>query len=137
MPIVTVAAIVLAEQDGVTRVLLMRRIHDPFAGRWCLPGGHIDPYEPARTAVIREVMEETGLAFDPVFFGAFDEIFPQWEWHAVVLVYAGPGTGTLVPQADEVAELAWFGLDEARQLPLGFGHNAVLDAYANRERAGS
>lgn len=41
------------------RVLLTQRTDN---GRWCLPGGAMDPGESASEACVREVWEETGLA---------------------------------------------------------------------------
>lgn len=128
MPKATVAAIILSDQG----VLLTRRNHDPFKGYWCLPGGHIDEYERARDAVIREVKEETGLDYAPEFLGAFDEIFPGYGFHAVVGAYVGPGAGTLVPQASEVSEIGWFPLDTALTMQLAFVHGEILEAYAQR-----
>jgi len=40
------------------RVLLTRRADN---GRWCLPGGRMDPGESVAEACAREVLEETGL----------------------------------------------------------------------------
>ncbi len=131
MPETTVAAIIVQSDDD-TRILLTRRNGPPFIGLWCLPGGHIDRFERARVAVIREVREETGLDYDARFFRYFDEIIPQHEIHAVVIVFEGTGTGDLLPEASEVSEAAWFTLDEARLLPLAFTHNEILDAYAAR-----
>lgn len=48
--------------DPRGRLLLIRRAHDPEAGRWSLPGGRVEPGESARDATAREVAEETGLA---------------------------------------------------------------------------
>ena len=42
-------------------VLLVERGKPPVSGVWSLPGGHIEPGEPAREAARREVMEETGV----------------------------------------------------------------------------
>ena len=56
-------------------------------------GGHIDRYEPAREAVIREVREETGLEFDGRFLGYVDEIIPERGLHAVAMVFGGGGSG--------------------------------------------
>lgn len=47
--------------DAAGRLLLIRRGHAPHAGRWSLPGGHIEAGESPAQAVEREVLEETGL----------------------------------------------------------------------------
>jgi 8-oxo-dGTP diphosphatase len=129
MPIATVAAIIKNEAG---KILLTRRNVDPFKGQWCLPGGHIDEYEKALVAVIREAKEETGLDFDAKFLFYADEIIPEINWHAVVMVFAGEGTGGLAAQEGEVADIAWFSLEEARSLPLAFVHNQILDEYVSQ-----
>ena len=50
------AAIILI--DSRKKVLLIRRSDN---GRWCLPGGGVDPGESAEEACVRETFEETGL----------------------------------------------------------------------------
>ena len=131
MPQATAAAIITSSTHPDS-ILLTQRAIPPFRGQWCLPGGHIDPFEPAREAVLREVKEETGLDFAPGFFGYFDEIIPERGIHAVVIVFAGTATGSLDKQEDEVADIRWFSMQEARSLPLAFDHNTILDAYASR-----
>jgi len=54
-----VAAAVLVERDG--RVLLVRRINEPFRGLWTLPAGFVDAGEDPARAAERECLEETGL----------------------------------------------------------------------------
>jgi ADP-ribose pyrophosphatase YjhB (NUDIX family) len=54
-----VAAAVLIEQDG--RVLLVRRVNEPFRGLWTLPAGFINGGEDPAEAAARECLEETGL----------------------------------------------------------------------------
>ncbi|WP_239376268.1 MULTISPECIES: NUDIX domain-containing protein [unclassified Frankia] len=39
----TADVIALANPAGAPHVLLIRRGKDPYAGRWALPGGHVDP----------------------------------------------------------------------------------------------
>lgn len=53
-----VGAVVL---DG-SRLLLIRRGHEPDKGRWSLPGGRVEPGESDAEAVVREAREETGLS---------------------------------------------------------------------------
>lgn len=43
------------------RVLLLQRKKPPFEGYWTAPGGKLLPGEDPRTAIRREVFEETGL----------------------------------------------------------------------------
>jgi len=49
-------------KDEAGRLLLIRRGHEPGAGLWSIPGGRIEPGESNADALIREVLEETGLA---------------------------------------------------------------------------
>src|SRR5260370_42700946 len=51
--------------DPAGRLLLIRRGHEPEAGRWSLPGGRIEPGESDQQALVREGREETGLAVTP------------------------------------------------------------------------
>src|SRR5215217_3280670 len=120
MPKTTVAALITRTTEGEEQVLLTQRAVMPFQDHWCLPGGHIEPYEPAQDAIIREVEEETGMALDARFFAYFDEIIPAQEIHAVVLVFAGSGTGTISARPGEVNAIAWFPISAAQALPLAF-----------------
>jgi len=131
MPKATVGAIIHPSESERSTILLTRRNVNPFKEFWCLPGGHIDDYEPVEQAIIREVKEETNLDFAPeTFVGWFEEIFPEHNFHAVALVFAGTGSGTLQQQPDEVSDMAWFSLDEALSMQLAFTHNLVLQQYA-------
>jgi ADP-ribose pyrophosphatase YjhB (NUDIX family) len=42
-------------------VLLVRRVNEPFRGRWTLPAGFVDAGEDPARAAERECLEETGL----------------------------------------------------------------------------
>jgi len=129
MPSSTVGAIIYPDQDHRDKILLTKRNIEPFKGKWCLPGGHIDQYEQVKDAVVREVQEKTGLNFSPNFFGYFDESIPEMNIHHVVLMFNGIGKGEPVRQASEVEALEWFRLDEALTLPLAFFHNDILKKY--------
>jgi 8-oxo-dGTP diphosphatase len=129
----TVAAIITPNDDNREIILLTKRSVPPFLGQWCLPGGHIDDYETAEEAVVREVHEETGLFFSsPVFLHYFNELFPEHHFHAVALAFYGKGIGSIELMEEEVEEIAWFPLDEALTMPLAFNHLQIIQHYAKQ-----
>ena len=59
-PVIRCVGAIVHDAHGA--LLLIRRGHAPAAGRWSLPGGHVEPGESDAVALVREVAEETGLA---------------------------------------------------------------------------
>lgn len=47
--------------DEAGRLLLIRRANPPSKGLWSLPGGRVENGESGEQAVVRELLEETGL----------------------------------------------------------------------------
>lgn len=60
-PIVGIGALIT---DG-SRIVLVRRGREPGKGQWSIPGGLVEVGETLEQAVIREVIEETGLLVEP------------------------------------------------------------------------
>ena len=56
-----VGAVVTDEQG---RLLMIKRGHEPGAGLWSIPGGRIEPGETDAEALVREMLEETGLTVE-------------------------------------------------------------------------
>lgn len=61
-PALAADVVALAFDGRELQVLLIQRAHDPFAGKWALPGGFVEPNESAEQAATRELQEETGLS---------------------------------------------------------------------------
>lgn len=129
MPKATVAALIFKIINNELNILLTKRNIEPFKNCWCLPGGHIDKYESAKDAIIREVKEETGIDFDGNFYKYFDEIIPQENIHAVVLVYLGTSQSKAIIDNKEVSEVDWFSETKLKDLKLAFKHNEILFDY--------
>ncbi len=51
-------------RDDRGRVLLVRRGHEPDAGRWAIPAGRAEPGESLPQTAAREVLEETGYVVE-------------------------------------------------------------------------
>jgi len=60
-PSVTVDVVIFTLQERELHVLLVKRKHWPFEGRWAIPGGFINMDESLELAARRELEEETGV----------------------------------------------------------------------------
>ncbi len=131
-PEATVGAIITKVEAGKRSILLALRNTEPYKNYWSLPGGHIDPYEPVRQAVIREVKEEVGLDIDPEFLFYFDEIIPERSIHAVVQVFHAEANGDVAVSPAEIIAARWASIDEALSMPLAFLHGEIIRQYRER-----
>ncbi len=57
-PVPVVAAIIINDKD---EVVMIKRGLPPAAGEWALPSGYMEIYQTPETAVVDEMLEETGL----------------------------------------------------------------------------
>lgn len=101
--------------DDRGRVLLARRAHEPWQGRWDLPGGFLEEGEHPLDALVRELEEETGLSVEPLelFALEMDSYGDAPDAAATLNLYwTARATGGQPEPADDVTELAWFTRDE-------------------------
>lgn len=109
----------IAVEEG--RLLLVRRGHGPAAGEWSIPGGRVEAGETLAEAVVRELLEETGVE------GVCDRMVGLVERigddrHFVIVDYSvtvliGPDEADPVAGGD-AAEAAWVPLDDVAHLQL-------------------
>jgi 8-oxo-dGTP diphosphatase len=129
--------LLLATPGPRPRVLLIRRKHEPFAGRWALPGGFVDEGETLETAARRELLEETGVTVAALeqFRTYGDPGRDPRGWTVSVVYLVRVAAEQLRPQAgDDAAEVSWFSLDELPE--LAFDHARIL-GDAHRKLTGS
>lgn len=88
--------------DNLGRLLLIRRANDPGSGQWSLPGGRVEPGETDEQAVIREMLEETGLHVIPgTLIGSVTR--SPYEIHD----YACTVTGGALTAGDDATDARW------------------------------
>lgn len=109
-PKVACVGAVVHDADG--RLLLVRRGTDPGRGLWSVPGGRVEPGESPEDAVVRELLEETGLRIVPVgLAGVVDRAAPDGRVFEirdfVAVLAAGEDPATIQP-GDDAAEAGWF-----------------------------
>ncbi|MGW5679047.1 NUDIX domain-containing protein [Streptomyces sp. NPDC003860] len=115
-------------------VLLIERGWDPHAGRWALPGGHVDAGETSLAAAARELEEETGITVpvpDLQQVGAFDAPGRDPRGRYVTVAYTATLPAPVQPTAgDDAAAARWWPLDG---LPdLAFDHAEIVAAATRR-----
>jgi len=100
-------------RDG--RILLFRRLRDPDAGTFSIPGGKVDFLEPVEDALRREVLEETGLTLGALtLLCVTDQIDPAVPEHWVAPIYLVTDfTGAAeIREPEKHADLGWYPLDD-------------------------
>jgi len=92
-------------------VVLVKRLQEPLAGQWSLPGGAVEIGETLEAAVAREVSEETGLRVEvgPVV-EVFDRIMLDDErrvrYHFVLVDYLCRVAGGGLAAGSDAGEVA-------------------------------
>jgi ADP-ribose pyrophosphatase YjhB (NUDIX family) len=133
------ASALILDQAG-ERMLLTRRTDN---GRWCLPGGRMDPGESLAETCVREVREETGLEVEVV------RLIGLYSSPDVLVVYADGNRRQIVAAhflvrivggtlglSDETTEAGYFSQDELAALDLMEHHRPrIADGFAGREAA--
>ena len=142
-PIVGVAGAIV--QDA--RVLLVRRGQEPMLGAWTLPGGALETGETMLEGVVREVMEETGLAVRPLeLLAMLDRIVRDEsgavEYHYVLMDWlceiASGEDETVLRAGSDALDAAWVSVEElARMTEIDDATRRVMtDALARMEARG-
>ncbi|WP_159944198.1 MULTISPECIES: NUDIX domain-containing protein [unclassified Nocardiopsis] len=125
LPLVGVTAVVIGGQG---EVLLHRRADD---GRWCTPGGILEPEEQPARAVVREVREETGLEVEVQRLASVvaQEPFTYPNGDRVQMLDLAfrcrPVGGAPDASGDETLDVGWFAPDALPEMP-----QRVLDRIA-------
>ncbi len=87
-PSVCVDLVVFRPHKSTVSVLLIKRGHQPFAGKWALPGGFVDQDEDLADAARRELNEETHLEVEHLRqLGAYGKPGRDPRGHTVSVVF--------------------------------------------------
>ncbi len=126
--------------DGSGRLLLTRRTDN---GRWCLPGGHLDPGESAAEGCAREVLEETGLQIEVLrLIGVYSSpnflvVYPDGnQVQFVSLCFEGRVTGGVPSTSNETTAVEFFSPAEIEDLDVMETHvSRISDGLRQKEAA--
>lgn len=117
-------------------VLLIQRGTPPRIGEWSLPGGRIEPGEPAKVAALRELREETSVEAEIVdLVDVVDAIFnnragDRITRHYVLVDYVARWTSGEPVAGDDAAQARFFHQSELGSLDMWEETLRVIDAAA-------
>lgn len=116
--------------DDDSRLLLVRRNHEPALGAWAFPSGFVDAGEVLEEAAAREVLEEANVEV------AVEDLLGAWSDAGnpvIFLAYVGRILSGTPSPGDEASEVAWFAPDELPR--LAFDHDdEVIAAWHEWKR---
>lgn len=115
-PRVGVGAVIFRDD----RVLLIRRGKEPLKGTWLIPGGTVELGETLEEALVREILEETGIVARPgPLLAAFDRILHSPDgavrYHYVILDYLCEWVAGEARAGSDAADVAWARLSELEE----------------------
>jgi len=116
--------------DGVlfekNQIVLVKRKHEPFQGKWALPGGFVEYGETTVDAVVREVFEETGLnSTVKDLLGVYSDPKRDPRGHTVTVVYLLKRQRGELRSGDDAVDVRFFNVDELPE--LSFDHEKIID----------
>ena len=131
---VTVDIVIFTIQQGVLKVLLVKRLIDPFVGQFAIPGGFVLEDEDLEQAAVRELREETGVSdvyLEQLYTFGKPDRDPRGRV-VTVAYFALISADRKLKAGTDAAEAAWFSMDDLP--PLAFDHATILNYALERLR---
>lgn len=128
LPSLTVDGLILRDVNKNREVLLIKRMNEPFKNSWALPGGFVDYGERTHEAVLREVMEETGLNCRVLeLISVASDPGRDPRGHTISIIYRLQVEGDDTPKAgDDASDAGWFDVGD---LPsMAFDHEEIISS---------
>jgi 8-oxo-dGTP diphosphatase len=136
-PSVTVDVVIFTLQERELHVLLVKRKHWPFEGRWAIPGGFVQIDESLEQAARRELEEETGvhdIYLEQLYTFGEPKRDPRTRVISVAYIALVSADKQTLRVSDESTDVRWFSVKRLPG-PLAFDHDAILATGMERLRS--
>ncbi len=115
-------------EQGVTKVLLIKRKNKPFEGDWVLTGGALYNNEDLEDGALRELKEKTGITGVEIKqFKAFGKVHRSPVMRMVAIGFIGiidSKRVNVLRETKNTSNADWFPIDKIP--PLGYDHEEIL-----------
>jgi 8-oxo-dGTP diphosphatase len=122
---------IIKDKNG--NILLLKNARGLHKNKWVLPGGRVDNKEDASDAIIREIREELGVEFKPLFYCYSQDLVSSKEMDYLTLFFVGDAGEGILLKSDEVAEFKYFNIKDIDNIEMAFGHKEVIRKYIAKE----
>jgi 8-oxo-dGTP diphosphatase len=132
-PAVSTDIVIFTIQEQQLKVLLIRRLSEPFQNGWALPGGFVEIDEDLDQAALRELQEETGISgvyLEQLYTFGKPDRDPRERVITVSYYSLVPIDRLTVGAASDARELGWFDIEELPQ--LAFDHKKIISTAKQR-----
>lgn len=132
-PVPAVGVLILDD----SRILLIKRVFQPSAGKWSIPGGVVELEEKVEEAARREVREELGIEVNDLeLLGIYDSIIKDSDgnvrYHYVIIEYLARPVSTTITPSSEVAEYRWVDLENIDEPDVSSSLVEVIKLYREK-----
>ena len=113
---------------------MIKRKNNPFAGKFALPGGFVDPGETFQKAALRELKEETGLSLSfsskVQYVGKYDKLNrdPRMK-NCVSLAFScevEENQKKKIRAGDDATAAVWVKKDKIKNTIMAFDHKQMI-----------
>lgn len=122
-PALTVDTIIL-EDD---KIILIKRLNNPYKDHWAIPGGFVEYGEKVEDAAVREAKEETGLDIKLTqLVGVYSDPDRDPRGHTVTIAFLSKIIGGTLNSNSDAKDAKFVDISELKNMKLAFDHNEIL-----------
>ena len=135
-PRLTVDCVIFGlDESSRLKVLLIKRGHDPYMGKWALPGGFVDMDEPLEEAALRELREKTSISdvfIEQLYTVGSPNRDPRGRVVTIVYFALINLAAHKISADSDTQDVRWFPSDELPR--LAFDHKDIMETAIQRLR---
>ncbi|TGW15582.1 NUDIX hydrolase [bacterium NHP-B] len=113
---------------------LQKSAHEKEASLWGIPGGKKNPHESPPQALVREMVEETGITLSEAYLRHVTDCYvmkPSWRYTCHIF-FQGLPARPLVRLSPEHVSYAWVTLADMKTMPLIGGSHDILELFQQK-----